>query len=244
MENTPTVKINPIIVGAIFAQIVFLIVAFFILKNLLGPEQKVAKISIDNDSSSENLNSFPLDATKKSVIEGQLNNIVALNNLGSIAGSGATIRSGSIDSMYVKDIDVYYLSMIVDLKSLNQSYRLVYRDSETVPNQAVPSNNPAIFYCTEENFGESKCQDDYPDNIEDQIIYEMVRNKTFSNFTVGLVGDVYNGGKLSFRLNTLSDDPRVISEAEDELSEYLSSLGFSLENYEYTAGSYICCSLD
>lgn len=244
MENNSPIKINPIIVGAVFAQIIFLIAAFFIFKNLLSTEQKIAKISIDDYSTIENLESFPLDPTKKSVIEGQLNSIVILNNPGIATGSGATIRSGSVISTYIKDIDVHYLSMIVDLKNLNQSYRLVYRESDTIPNQAVPSNNPAMFFCVQENFGESKCKDDYPDNIEDQIIYEMVRNKTYSNFTVGLAGDVYNGEKLSFRLNTLSDDSLVISAAEDELSDYLSSLGFSFEKYEHTAGSYICCSLD
>lgn len=243
----PTKKTNHIIAIAIIAQIVFLVFAIITLKNLLSTDSEVAKIGINNYSSVPNLSAFNLDDTKKSVIEGSLNQIVALNTTGSVSKYNAKIREGSAYSLYVKDIDIHYLNLIIDLDDLKQSYRLIYRYADSYPNPSAPENDPAIFFCLDESeliYGEFNCSDNYPKNIKDRVLYEMVKRKTFSNFTVGLLGDVYKNETLSFHLNTINDDRATLNSAISELSNYLSSLGFNLNDYEYSASSYSCCSLD
>ena len=240
-------KINPIIITVIIFQLIFTILGIVTLNDLLSNKSEVAKIGIENYSSVPNLSAFGLDDTKKSVIEGSLSRIVALNTTESVPKYNAKVREGSAYSLYAKDIDIHYLNLIIDRDDLKQSYRLIYRYADSYPNPSAPENDPAIFFCLDESeliYGDFNCSDNYPKNIKDRILYEMVKRKTFSNFTVGLLGDVYKNETLSFHLNTINDNQSIIDSATSELSSYLSSLGFSLNNYAYSASSYACCSLD
>ena len=248
MENNPPIKFNLGITIAIIAEAIFCIFAFVILKGLLSNDYKAAKINIDNYSIGLDFKDTSLNDESRAIIEAALNDIVALNNSGqNISNHNANIRPESNYSLYIKDLDIYFVNFIVDLSDIEQSYHIIYRYSDSYSNNSIPPNDPVMAFCLDDDekiYEGFKCKDSYSGSAKNRVAYEMLKNKIFSNFTVGLVGNVYDNEDLSFRINTLSNDEEVVNSAINELSEYLSSIGLDLSNYEYIAASDICCSTD
>lgn len=259
MENSPNIKINPMIASAVVVQIIFMVLATISLVNILNNNEPViAKVSVDDYSavnttktSSESSSKTPpmIDDTKKSVIESELFDTVALNlsDTQNIQNFGAKIREGSVVNTYLNEAKAYLLNFIVDLPDLQQSYRIVYRWADSYPNKFVPSNYPVAAFCLASRdliYGDFNCQDDYSGLGDDQVVQSLLENHTFSNFTVGILGDAYDGEPLSLSINTISEDQSVKSAAVAEISDYLRPLGFNLDDYEYTISSYQCCGLD
>lgn len=245
-------QINPIIAIAVFLQILFIIFIIVTINGVLNSQDDVAKIDIGNYSSisdgviidnSDDINvetDFKLDDTKKSVIGGLIYQIALLNNVDNISNNKAAIRADSVHYEYIEDLKIYFLNFIVDLEDLGQSYRIVYRWADEYPNENVPTNEPAMAFCLHkdeliyENFN---CKDSYNNYGESLVVYDLLRYKDFSNFTVGLSGDIYKGEALNIHINTISNEESFVSSAISEVSEYLSSLGFNLNDFEYSAGT-------
>lgn len=252
-----TIKLNPLVIIAFLIQLIFIIFASIVIYNTLHQKDQTANLDVDNFSSIPDgkiigqseygkLN-FELDETKKNVIENILYNIVYLNNSGSISNKGAKIREGSVRNVYIEDLKVYLLNFIVDIEDLQQSYRITYRWADQYPNKSVPADMPAIAFCPQKNeliYGDFNCKDDYNNHGADIIVYGLLRYKIFSSFTVGLSGDVFNGEPLSLRINTISDEKTVEEAAVAEVSDYLSELGFNLDDFNYVVGERVCCALD
>lgn len=254
-----TIQINPILTILVIIQLLFIIFIVIAVSNILNDQNNVAKVDIDDYSdissgividSTNDLDAdtdFALDDTKKSVIGGILYDVVSLNNIDNIQNNKATIRQNSVHYAYIDDLQIYFLNFIVDLEDLGQSYHIVYRWADEYPNENVPTNEPAIAFCPQEHeltYGDFGCKDNYDGDAQSLVVYDLLRYKEFSDFTVGLSGDVYNGEALKLRINTTSDEDSVKSAAIEEVSGYLTELGFNLNDFEYTVGSYICCSLD
>ena len=252
-------NINPLILIALLFQLLFMIFAFISIKNLIEQDNlAVAEISIDNISSTDvspDNNTISgnaasdLNDTQKSAVERVLFQTIALNTPAgqNIPNFGAEIRDGSVINTYLEDFDAHILNFIVDIDELGQSYRVVYRWADDYPNKVVPANNPAMVLCLPDRdlvYDDFNCQDEYSGNGDDQIVYDLLRSKLFSNFTAGVTGDVQNGEPLNIKINTLSDDESVKSAAVAEVAEYLESLGFNLSDYEYSVNSYECCGVD
>ena len=245
-------QINPIIAIAVFLQISFIIFIIVTINGVLNSQDDVAKIDIGNYSSisdsviidnSDDINvetDFKLDDTKKSVIGGLIYQIALLNNVDNISNNKAAIRADSVHYEYIEDLKIYFLNFIVDLEDLGQSYRIVYRWSDEYPNENVPTNEPAMAFCLHEDeliYENFNCKDSYNNYGESLVVYDLLRYKDFSNFTVGLSGDIYKGEALNIHINTISNEESFVSSAISEVSEYLSSLGFNLNDFEYSAGT-------
>ncbi len=247
-----TIQINPILATLIVVQFLFIIFIVIAVSNILNDQNNVAKVDIDDYSdissgividSTNDLDAdtdFALDDTKKSVIGGILYDVVSLNNIDNIQNNKAIIRQNSVHYAYIYDLQIYFLNFIVDLEDLGQSYRIVYRWADEYPNKSVPTNEPAMAFCLHkdeliyENFN---CKDSYNNYGESLVVYDLLRYKDFSNFTVGLSGDIYKGEALNIHINTISNEESFVSSAISEVSEYLSSLGFNLNDFEYSAGT-------
>lgn len=247
-----TIQINPILTILVIIQLLFIIFIVIAVSNILNDQNNVAKVDIDDYSdissgividSTNDLDAdtdFALDDTKKSVIGGILYDVVSLNNIDNIQNNKATIRQNSVHYAYIDDLQIYFLNFIVDLEDLGQSYRIVYRWADEYPNKSVPTNEPAMAFCLQSEeliYGDFNCKDSYNGHGTDLVVYDLLRYKEFYDFTVGLSGDIYDNEMLNIHINTISNEEPVVSVAVSEVSNYLSSLGFSLEDFKYNAGT-------
>lgn len=241
MNDDQLIKINPFVVAFILFQVIFILFAIFTIQGIFSKKPAITQIDISNYSF------INLDSQHKPILQGALYDIVSLNNVGNISSRDAKIRNDSVKDVYVKDLDIHFLNFIIDLDDIKQSYRIIYRWTNSYPNDNISSDNPAIALCPSQSeliYGDFDCKDSYADNIEDIIVFDMLHHKTFDSFTIDLVGDFYNGESLSLRISTGSSDKVSQNAAVSEISDYLSSLGFNLEDFDYLVGSFTCCALD
>lgn len=251
--DTPTLRISPIVIIAVFCEMIFLILAGVAIHDILAVQPDPLGVKIDDYTSLANTARLEgsianFDDNRRSIIEDALYYTVARNNPGtSVATFGATIRDNSLVNTYIDDLDTPYLNFLVDIPSLQQSYRVIYYHS-TFSTAVITSDSIAevAVLCPKDNeliYGDFDCQDDYRHNGEDNILAQFIGSKLFSNFSVAVVGDAAAGEHISFDIRVESDEPEVTASAVTELSNFLRQLGFSLDDYEYTVGTYTCCEL-
>ena len=251
-------NINPVVVVVVLLQLIFMILAGITIGSILSRKVEVAKIGVQGYSSAQsekeddekvkvvNLDGS-LDETKKAVIGGVLYKVAVLNNGVGISNRDGKVREGSVYSVYIEDLDLYFLNFIVDIEELKQSYRVVYRWTDNYPNKSAPADDPAMAFCLDDDelvYGGFDCKDDYSGHGKDLVVYGVLRYKLFGDFTVGLVSDVIGGEALEFRINTATDDSEAKDFAVSRVSKYLSSLGFDINDFRYTVGRYTCCQVD
>lgn len=232
MENP--YKINPAILIACVFQIIFMVVAGTIIYNSLTPKVEVAKIGIDNYSSVDlNLN---LTDTQKSVIEGQLASIVALNNADNTLSYGAEIRAGSTHDVFIDNYNIHFLSSLIDIKELGQSYRVIYRWADQYPNPNVPINYSTMIFCPHKNeliYADFDCHDNFNGRGAEIVLYQLLYNQPFMDFTVATDGNATTGVEKIYIMPMASDDAAK-SAAEQTLRSWLANLGFNLDDFPYT----------
>lgn len=245
MNDQSPKELNPIVIMAIIAQVFFTIFAIISIVNMLNSKTIVPSVRVDdyseiNDKKTAMKGSIAeLNDTRKSVVEGILYEIISMNTPDSVKNYGAKIREESVTNIYLDEFDANFLNFIVDVEELGQSYNIVYRWSDKYPNKIVPSDNPAMAFCPREEdliYGDFDCRDKYGNRADQQIVYEMLQEKDFDGFAVYVDGDVYHDGELMIDIRTPSNDNEVVEEAINSVSNYLSSLGFELQDYNYTAG--------
>lgn len=239
----------PLVISVVleFVFVIFIVISVISLSKQNSIE--VAKLKIDNYSvipegkvlgEIGNIDvDFELDETKKSVIEGTLYDELLFNNVGNIYNV-VKIREGSVYYSYISDLNVYILNFIVDVEDLGQSYHLAYRWSGENSKKYFSTNVPALAFCLDSEdliYGDFECKDAYNGRGSDIVVHDLLQDKTFENSVVNLAGDVYNGERLIIHIYTNSDEESIEETAVDEVSSYLSNVGFDLEDFEYSVGT-------
>lgn len=251
-NNKLHINLNPAILIAIIAQAVFMILVIITIARILNKKPEAPTIKIDNYTEIAKTATLEgalsdVDDEDKKVINSAIYEAASLNSKENIKSYGAKIREGATHNMYIEDLGIYYINFLVDIEDLGQTYRVVYQYVKNPPSYANFDNTLlATVYCPSNEdliYGEFECHDQYKNNAEAQILYGLVKYKLFDGFTVGLIGNPSAGEKLSFHLNTSSDEPATKNKAITTLREYIESLGFNPDNYEYSASAYECCSL-
>lgn len=240
-------KVNYPILFVMLLQIIFIIFGIITINNMLNKKPSVPKISIDNYSvipettiigqTDKEINKTVFFSDEnKSLLEGILYNIVILNTDGdNIEKEHAIIREGSVHNTYIGELDVYLLNMVIDLEEIGQSYRIAYRWTNNYPNKSVPANNPAMAFCLNKNeliYGGFVCKDEYNNYGADIVVHDLMQYCTFNNFSLKL-SDTYRGDPLSITIKLPPGEKPPEDVAVQELSNYLSDLGFSLDDFEY-----------
>ena len=251
MENNQIIlRINPAITIAVVLQLIFIIFAGITIYNLLNRSMGAPEIKINNYSAipdGEILNNnntlpnsqgldFALDDTDKHTIESTIYNAVLLNDQGSISNHGAKIREGSARHVYIEDLSAYFLNFIVDIEDLGQSYHFTWLGDSSFSGQNLPEVTFLMAFCPREDeliYGNFNCKDEYDGQGLDIAAYNLLRYTMFSDFTVGL-SNVYDGEPLMLNINISSNDESAKAAAIQEVSDYLSDLGFNLDDFEYT----------
>lgn len=251
MENNQNIlRINPAITIAVILQLIFIVFAGVTIHNLLNsntgaPEIKISNYSampegeiIGNNNTPSNTQGidFTLDDTAKHIIGSTIYSAVLINDKSSISNHGAKIREGSARHAYIEDLSAYFLNFIVDIKELGQSYHFAWLGDSSFSGQNLPEVTFLMAFCPREDelvYGNFDCKDEYDGLGLDMVVYNLLHRRMFQNSTIWL-SDVYGGEPLTMTINTRSDDEAAKAAAVQEVSGYLSSLGFSLDDFEYT----------
>lgn len=248
-DNQHILRINPIIVVAVLLQLGFLIFAGITIGNILNRNSGTPKITIDNFniiSDSETIKTggitsntqeqnFSLSDIDKKTIESNIYDIVSINNKGDIANNGAKIREGSVRRAYIEDLNAHFINFIVDIENLKQSYRFAWLWGGNSSKQQEPIVTFLMTFCLKDDemiYGDFNCKDNYNGHGLDIAAYNLIRRHVFDNFSTKL-NDVLQEKQLRITIQLFPGEEITEETATQELSNYLSELGFNLDDFKY-----------
>lgn len=145
------IKNNPLVVGAIIFAIIFIILIIVTLINIFKPNRFGPGTKIENLTSEYK----DLPKTQQDMIENYLYNTLSENlpEGETIPESGAVIREGTADytnDTISYDAKIYYGSFIVDIPSVERSYRVQFEWSPEENNRNL-SGHPVVITCLPES---------------------------------------------------------------------------------------------
>ena len=248
-SNRRVYQISPAIVVVALLQLVFIIFVVITINNILNHGVEAPRIKISNYSaipSGELVGKngivpnnrgikFSIDDTDKKTIESTIYGVASLNNKENIANSGAKIREDSAHYEYIEELNAYFLNFIVDIEDLGQSYRFVWLFGDDSLKDKNPKVVRLMAFCPKKDemiYGDFDCKDEYDGRGDDIVVYDLIQDHLFNNFTTKLSG-ADNGGslKIEIQLSPWEETPEEV--AVQELSEYLSIFGFNLDDFDY-----------
>ena len=195
--------------------------------------------SDDNNGSSNDQTidyGFKISDMQKNIFEGSLANILLLNNNNQVPAYGAKVRKDSVYNVYLEDLEIHYLSFIVDLDELKQSYQFVYRYADKYPNPNVPPNYATMVFCPRTDkliYGDFDCKDEYNNYGEDAVIASLLKNKKFSNLFL----NVHGAEDFKTPLEKLVIRPMFSSDNKERdskniINDWLANVGLNIDNYQ------------
>ncbi len=159
-DNKPRFTLGQIAFG--FFELVFVIIALTLFVKILTPEP--ANLEMGINWSQSDISLLPTDVQNS--IEFSIYDIVAYNTDNpNINKSGITVRNDSIVKAYREKTNVNYVTLIVDIPDLQQSYRVFYEWSDDKTNEYISPNNNAIAMCLNQKqivYDSFQCKDMYP----------------------------------------------------------------------------------
>lgn len=250
-KNFP-LQLNPIHVIAILVEALFIVFAIITFNQIINTGNHAAVVKIDNYSEVGNSNNANVEGAlsdvkseHRDIINKAVYDIAALNNTGNINNFGAKIREGSVSNVYLEELGMNFVHFIVDVEDLGQSYELVYRWIKDMPKDKDLKDIPMVVaYCPKAEdliYGNFDCKDEYNGTGEARVVYETLQFHEFNNARFSIIGNPSVGEKLSISILTPTDYETDKSKAIAEFSEYMNSLGFDLEDYEYAASTCGFC---
>ena len=244
MENdyfNQTKKINPLIIGFFGTQILFAI----ILISILSINQKSDQIYSDDYERQPKITINGLEDISPSLPPGDQENIerklfTAIENNTSVIDNTnitANIRNDTVTIRnYFGEDGLNYLSLIIDLPELSQSYRLFHEYDSNTKKWIANAHEFLIITCLNslddilyENF---TCKDQYDTTIYNGIAIKYLDNLNLNNNTFSLSADNENNSILY-----ISPSENVSTETNQQYIEQakaaIKSIGIPSNIFEY-----------
>ena len=244
MENYDKPIINYRTIVFFIFQFIFIILMIVMFSNLNAPEVINTGIEIDGLS---NING--LSSEDQTTIRHKLYEAVAFNSeTNNIPESGAIIRDGSLINNFYEDFDMNYLSFIVDLSNVEQSYRIYYEWSNDENNQYVSPDDAGAVMCVDDDeiiYDEFNCKNNdkyYKNVIVNRMAYRYgYMLPGFSDLNVMPEGDVRSEDfkvKLNYLIcssqcDCLSVSENAKAEAISGFETFLNGLGIGASDVKY-----------
>ena len=191
MEETKLHKLqqyiqqNPVLVVAFAViQLIFIIVLIIIISNLNKDTYVPANVPIS--SLEDDLAEIPENSVE--VIESMLYDSIASNGgaLESISNSDAQIRENTMADIYFEDIDMHYISFIVDIPSIRQSYQVFNEWSDNRTNPNYLTNMATMIMCLPKEqiiYADHDCKDRFNHNGQKILASKFIDHFDFEYFT-------------------------------------------------------------
>ncbi|MBQ3352759.1 hypothetical protein IJG89_00175 [Candidatus Saccharibacteria bacterium] len=148
MNNEQKVRVDPIKIAAVIIQVLFIIVAIVSIRQILEPK----RIMLEVDVAGLNQEVPGLPDFGRDEIEFYVYRAVSHNNpTNQVIKNGFSIREGSLISKYYEDANINYVNFIVDIPSIEQSYRAAYVWSDKKNNEYISPNVNVAVTCLNED---------------------------------------------------------------------------------------------
>ena len=234
---------NPFVIIGIVIQIIFIILVIFLIQNITKKETINPNIEINHT-----FDSLPADLpdSSKSAFESAIYEITSLNqeNIGNIASSGVIVREGSIKNQYLNELNLHYLSFIVDIPSIQQSYHLIYRWSDDKNNRYMPADEPLMAICLPKSqmiYPDFNCRDSYNGKGPQTAVYFLknydlkVNNQSFSITPKGKTNE--DNFYYQVAINTCGNE-ELKNQANQVFEKQIQDLGFDISEIPHQTIGY------
>ncbi len=238
MENSIDFKnTNYPLLAFIVLQLSFIVVTIISIVPLLNKSDKIVEgdyaeqPSITIDNLAQAIPNFPSDNIEE--LQHALLDIVQANEYNvNLANTKAEIRDGGVFTHYFPLPNLNYVSALVDVPEISQSYQVFLQFSNDKYNENLDPNDSIIFLCiTDPNniiYPDFNCTDIYGQKTRNAIAGKYLRYFDFDGFGAG----------VSQNLDEITIVPAVFG-ASDEQSfieqtkTAIGSLGISPELFTY-----------
>ena len=149
MQNELKVRVNPVIMGLIIFQILFIFLLIISLNGIFNSNEPHLEINVNDLSQKiEGLDSAGADRIEYGIYQAISDNLSGNN----VDKNGIYIRDGSLIKKYFESANVNYVNFIVDIPDVGQSYQVAYEWSDDESNKNIsPAVSVAVMCLDEED---------------------------------------------------------------------------------------------
>lgn len=238
LSEQPRQPINYLVIGFVIMQLIFIAAILF---SVFGTPNSDAILESDLAArphvTIDNLNSaIPnLPASSQTIIEYDLFEIIK-NNISEVnINTAAELRTNSIKTYSFPYQQINYISAIVDLPELQQSYHIFHEYSENENNPYLSPNSGTITLCLgdeeEKIYPDFICKDIYEPNTRHAIVANYIGYFDFKYFSAFLYFD--NPDTIVIGPASYDNDKSTEDQYINEVKNAVESLGFSPDSYKY-----------
>ena len=232
------VKQNPIIVIIfIFMEILIIVLIIASAQSLSHNDFQTPNIPVS--SFQQELDNMPNGS--KEAIQSSIYSAIALNGgtISSIGDSDAKIREGTLINHYFQDINMNYISFIVDIPSIEQSYWVFHEWSSDNNNKKYMINQSTMVSCPVKQqiiYYNFDCEDKYngrSQNIVAKEFFPEIKKESddFTEFNAFV--DSENSSRII--IDAIHQNPSESTKKSDleKVKSAVESLGISPDLFEY-----------
>jgi hypothetical protein len=229
-------KPNTLLAIFIIFQLLFFSIIIYSLVNtpiddrISGDESISQKPKIKISDISKQLSGIPEETIQ--IIETELLSTIKLSTKQiNRENTTATIRDGSLKRINYSDKNLEYIHMIVDLKDIEQSYRVIQEYSNDDMNINLSANKTIRVMClTDERdiiYPEQKCTDRFDGTEEAQVIAKYIKFTNYEYATATLENET------DIKVTAFSSlNDQQLSNVSDKIKTVIENLGFHSDRYD------------
>lgn len=238
MDNSNNLKdVNYPLLIFIAVQIVFIIMAAASIIPLLSKSDKIpagdyaSQPSVTIENLSQAIPDFPSNNTEE--LQHLLLSIIQINDSNvNLVDSRAIVREGTVINKYFHGPNLNYISAVIDIPEISQSYQLFYQYSNDPSNIYIDPNDSIIFLCVADEtnviYSDFDCTDIYSQTTRNSIISKYLKYVEFDDFMASTGQNIDDITIFPVDFNRVNEDDFI-----KQTKEAVRSFGISPDLFSY-----------
>ena len=178
-----------------------------------------------------------ISSLDKEIIESELLKIVKQNTEGvNLAETKAIVRSDFLKTHFFENQNLNYISAIVDLPAIEQSYQIFHEYSKDENNKYLYPNDTVIILCITDPdeiiYSNFACNDIYDQQTRNSLVGKYIDYLEFDNFYAYISPDNIN--EITIHVLQGDMDDSTINKYTREVKSAIESLGIKPELFSYS----------
>lgn len=175
---------SPILVGVfVFIQLLFIVIVIYLIQSTNTDTYKISNLPVfDLTKEIEGLPESSVDPIQTVLYDTVTMNGGAIN---SIKDSDIRIREETLKNIYFSEQNIHYVSFIIDIPSLEQSFQIFHEWTNDSTNQYYLVNRATMVMCPLESqikYSNFQCRDNYDNNGQAFIVSQFLPYLSFDGF--------------------------------------------------------------
>lgn len=232
-------NINYLVVLFVLLQVVFCVVCVNSISALMtdgkvGVDDYVDKFSVDIKDINElqdGLTADQISTIQRSLLDVVRRNASQIN----LSSNDAEVRDGSVMKHHFNYQDLSFVSAILDIPSLEQSYQVFYEYSNDSNNRFLSPNESAIILCLEDQdeiiYEGFECNNIYDVKVRNRIVAKYIKYFSFSDFIVNVDTDNFETVNIYVIVDGASEQDK--ERYVESVRGAIRSLGISPDLFRY-----------